>query len=187
MGGSGNPKEIRGSQKALGEQNKSVLQMVGGSQENLRGLGGIWSPREGFGRTMFFGGQSQGDLEVFEWPRGVFCGSWGYFVGLGEEVECPRGILGIPGGLSGLAGSRGRRMRPRRGERGSRGSRPGPRPCNAHAPRRALPGPPPAHAPSSLRASRGAAAFARCVLTPRAAANHRSRSPCVMTSQRGGI
>lgn len=57
--------------------------------------------------------------------------------------------------------------------------------CARAAPRAA--GPPSCACAQLPRASRGAAAFARCVLTPRAAANDRPRSPCVMTSHRGGI
>lgn len=136
-----------------------------GPKKICEGWRGFGVPVRVSGATLFFGGESQGDFEVFEWSRGAFCGSWGYFVGLGVGGGCPRGILEVPGGFWGRGGLGGGGGDPG-GERGSRRSRPRPRPRTAHAPPRALPGPPPAHAPRSPSASRGAAAFAQCVLTP---------------------
>lgn len=70
----------------------------------------------------------------------------------GRKAAAPAGFGGVPRGFW--------------GPRGSRGAAPAPAPHCARAAPRALPGPPPAHAPRSPRAGRGAAAFARYVLTP---------------------
>lgn len=50
----GEPGEVWGG-------NKGILGRVGGSQENLRGLEGIWGPREGFGGyPVLWGGVPRG-------------------------------------------------------------------------------------------------------------------------------
>lgn len=99
--GFGTRGEVWGSQRGLGDITKLLHAGLEYPKKICEGWKGFGAAVRISGRTVFFGEESQGDMEVFEWSRGVFCGSWGYFVCLGKEDGCPRGILGVPGGFWG--------------------------------------------------------------------------------------